>query len=121
MDLIWIYIFFQAIYPALAYETQVACERQVVPTGGARRWERSLHEPTKQYLFFTGGIITAEDLRNYTVSVSEPLRIRFSDGAFALLTSPPPSSGGVIAGLILKVLSGEFFRLHKRIDKVAAA
>jgi gamma-glutamyltranspeptidase/glutathione hydrolase len=44
-----------------------------------------------------GGIITMEDLASYSPKVREPLRAKYeSDGhSWDVLTSPPPSSGGV--------------------------
>ncbi len=43
------------------------------------------------------GLITLEDLANYRVKVREPLRASYkaSDARWDVITSPPPSSGGV--------------------------
>lgn len=45
----------------------------------------------------SGGIITLEDLANYQPKVREVLRAKYASGdhAWEVLTSPPPSSGGV--------------------------
>jgi gamma-glutamyltranspeptidase/glutathione hydrolase len=44
-----------------------------------------------------GGLITLEDLANYKVKVRDVLRAKYESGghAWEVLTSPPPSSGGV--------------------------
>jgi gamma-glutamyltranspeptidase/glutathione hydrolase len=53
-----------------------------------------------------GGIITAEDLANYQPKVREILRAKYQSGghAWELLTSPPPSSGGVAIIEALNIL-----------------
>jgi gamma-glutamyltranspeptidase / glutathione hydrolase len=45
----------------------------------------------------SGGIITSEDLAHYTPKLREVLRAKYETGghSWELLTSPPPSSGGV--------------------------
>lgn len=51
-----------------------------------------------------GGIWTHEDLRNYTVVEREPMVTGFGD--MRVITSPPPSSGGVALTQIFNLLSG---------------
>ncbi len=48
-----------------------------------------------------GGLLTAEDLRRYAPVWREPLRVRRGDDE--LFTNPPPSSGGPLVGLGLRL------------------
>ncbi len=59
-----------------------------------------------------GGIITAEDLRNYQVCVREPLISRYRE--FRVIGFPPPSSGGIHVAQMLNLL--ETFNL-KSLDE----
>ena len=49
-----------------------------------------------------GGIITHEDLQNYSPEFRQPVRIE--DGENVLYSMSPPSSGGVVVGQVLKLL-----------------
>ena len=49
-----------------------------------------------------GGILTAEDLKNFKVRVLEPVKATYR--GYELISSPPPSSGGVHIAQILNVL-----------------
>jgi gamma-glutamyltranspeptidase/glutathione hydrolase len=51
-----------------------------------------------------GGLITAKDLANYEVKEREPLVGHYR--GLEVLTSPPPSSGGIVLIEILNILSG---------------
>jgi gamma-glutamyltranspeptidase / glutathione hydrolase len=51
-----------------------------------------------------GGVITAADFAAYRVEESEPLRCEYR--GWAILSAPPPSSGGVTLCEILNILSG---------------
>src|SRR5260370_21828746 len=55
-----------------------------------------------------GGLLTLEDLANYKVRVREVLRSKFEIGGHTwdILTSPPPSSGGVAVIEALNMLEG---------------
>jgi gamma-glutamyltranspeptidase/glutathione hydrolase len=50
-----------------------------------------------------GGHWTADDLANYQVKLREPLRFRYR--GWDIVTSPPPSSGGVAIAEMLNILS----------------
>jgi len=54
-----------------------------------------------------GGLLTAKDLEAYRVMIRDPLSFRYRD--VTILTNPPPSSGGVLIGLCLKMLEGISF------------
>ncbi|MDP8995698.1 MAG: gamma-glutamyltransferase, partial [Pseudomonadota bacterium] len=51
-----------------------------------------------------GGIITKQDLADYTVSEEAPIRCTYR--GYDLISAPPPSSGGVAVCEILNILSG---------------
>ena len=51
-----------------------------------------------------GGILTVEDFARYTVTDTEPLRCHYR--GYAILSAPPPSSGGTTMCEILQILSG---------------
>jgi len=51
-----------------------------------------------------GGILTAADFANYTISEMAPLRCDYR--GYVFLTAPPPSSGGVTTCQILNTLEG---------------
>ncbi len=57
-----------------------------------------------------GGAITHQDLANYQVSVTEPLRASFAE--YELLTMPPPSSGGIALQQILGLFARRFDRIE---------
>ncbi|CAH1233731.1 GGT1 [Branchiostoma lanceolatum] len=51
-----------------------------------------------------GGIITEQNLRDYQVDISEPLKISLEGGLTVL--SPPPPGGGAVLSLILNIWDG---------------
>lgn len=51
-----------------------------------------------------GGILTAEDLRDYQVRFQPPIRSLYRN--YVLVMPPPPSAGGVLIAQMLNVLSG---------------
>jgi gamma-glutamyltranspeptidase/glutathione hydrolase len=51
-----------------------------------------------------GGLITLEDLRNYTAREREPLRGNYR--GYEIITMPPPSSGGLVMLEVLNILEG---------------
>lgn len=53
-----------------------------------------------------GGIITLEDLKNYTAKVRTPLSDTMGD--LRWYTNPPPGSGAVLS-MILNILKGKFY------------
>ena len=56
-------------------------------------------------LFSVGGIITEQDLLDYRVNVTDPLKISIV-GGLTVLSPPPPASGAVLS-LILHILEGK--------------
>ena len=59
-----------------------------------------------------GNIITAEDLRDYTVEKRKPLKTTISNGDWTLISFPPPS-GGIAVQYILRILDGKNYSLSR--------
>lgn len=55
-----------------------------------------------------GGIITLEDMKQYNVTVREPLTAEM--GNYTWYTNPPPGSGAVLS-LILNILKGNYHEM----------
>jgi gamma-glutamyltranspeptidase/glutathione hydrolase len=51
-----------------------------------------------------GGVLTAEDLRRFDATAREPLAIGYRGSD--VLTNPPPSAGGILLALSLRLLDG---------------
>ncbi|HFC76807.1 MAG TPA: gamma-glutamyltransferase [Candidatus Moranbacteria bacterium] len=49
-----------------------------------------------------GGLITLDDLKNYQIKKRKPLIIDYRDAEF--ITNPPPSAGGILISVALKLL-----------------
>ncbi len=49
-----------------------------------------------------GGLITAEDLAGYRAHIRPPIRVRYRD--YEVYGPPPPSSGGIVLGQMLKLV-----------------
>lgn len=52
-----------------------------------------------------GGVITAEDLRDYKVELRKPIQKKWRD--YEIVTAPPPSSGGAVLLAILGMLEND--------------
>lgn len=50
-----------------------------------------------------GGVMTLEDLKNYSVKIRQPLNVSIHGGDYRLLTAPPPASGAVVS-LVLNIM-----------------
>ena len=50
-----------------------------------------------------GGIITLEDLKNYEAKVRIPLKFQYR--GYEVISTPPPSSGGLILAQVLRMIS----------------
>ena len=51
----------------------------------------------------SGGIIKAEDLKNYTAKFRKPVIVPYK--TYEVISMPPPSSGGIALGQLLKIVS----------------
>lgn len=62
----------------------------------------SLADAIVDHLAAHGGLVTREDLRSYRVIERTPLRVDYR--GMALLTNPPPSSGGALIAVALRAM-----------------
>jgi gamma-glutamyltranspeptidase / glutathione hydrolase len=78
-----------------------------------RRWASSFGEDLyigrgadaiQRTLAESPGAVTGQDLENYAPKPRQPITIRYGD--YVVETMPPPSSGGVCLGQMLRVLDG---------------
>ncbi len=63
-----------------------------------------------------GGIWTLQDLADYKIVEREPIRFRYQD--YQIVTSPPPSSGGVALAQIFQILDGFDWSKKSPVDRV---
>ncbi len=54
------------------------------------------------YLQERGGIMSMEDLKEYQTHWRDPIEVNYKD--LSIISMPPPSSGGIVLGQILKML-----------------
>ena len=79
--------------------------RTVAKAGSANPfYNGSIAQEIVKVIKENGGTMTLEDLRNYKPIIRKPLKVRL--GNQTLYTSPPPSSGAILAR-ILKILKGK--------------
>jgi len=55
-----------------------------------------------EYLQEKNGIMSMEDLRTYQTHWRDPIEVKYND--LSIISMPPPSSGGIVLGQILKTL-----------------
>ncbi|XP_069122921.1 glutathione hydrolase 1 proenzyme-like [Argopecten irradians] len=84
-------------WPALAATFTVIADE-----GPDAFYNGSLSQSIAQDIQDAGGIITEQDLRNYTAVVKDPLVIRLNDNS--TVYSPPPPSSGAVYEMILNVI-----------------
>jgi len=78
---------------------------QRISTGGAREfYEGETARRFAEEMAKHGGLITAEDLRNYRAAEREPLKGTYK--GYTVLSSPPPSGGGLTLLMSLGMLEG---------------
>ena len=71
--------------------------KRIAKTGSADFYSGETAKMIAEEMSKNGGLITLEDLAHYKVRVREVLRAKYENGghSWEVLTSPPPSSGGV--------------------------
>jgi gamma-glutamyltranspeptidase/glutathione hydrolase len=90
-------------------QPELAATLKRIAKGGAEEFYRG--ETAKMLadeMVKNGGLITLEDLAHYKVKVRDILRAKYDSGghSWEVLTSPPPSSGGVAVIEALNMLQG---------------
>jgi gamma-glutamyltranspeptidase / glutathione hydrolase len=82
--------------------------KRIAKNGAAEFYEGETAKSLAEEMAHNGGLISLDDLAHYKVKVREVLRASYEvDGhAWEVLTSPPPSSGGVAIIEALNMLQG---------------
>jgi gamma-glutamyltranspeptidase/glutathione hydrolase len=81
--------------------------RRIATEGRDGFYRGEVAQAIQQTMLTHEGLITAEDLAAYEPVWREPTRFRFD--SFEVFSMPPPSSGGVLLGHILKILEAYDF------------
>lgn len=76
--------------------------RRIRDRGAAGFYEGETAQMVEDYMKANGGIITAEDMKNYISKYREPFQFSYKD--YELFTIPLPSSGGLVMGQALYFL-----------------
>ncbi|XP_013413015.1 glutathione hydrolase 1 proenzyme isoform X1 [Lingula anatina] len=82
--------------------------------GGSEFYDSELTQDIVDEIQEKGGIITRQDMREYTAKEKKPLVLKMNDGMEAI--SPPPPSSGAVYQFILNILQGYNFtaqELHR--------
>jgi gamma-glutamyltranspeptidase/glutathione hydrolase len=94
-----------------------ATYRAIAEQGSAWFYRGPFGEAVEKWMKASGGIMTAQDLRDYSIALREPISSTYR--GFQIVTFPPPSSGGVHLVQILNLLErfdlaalDEVTRLH---------
>jgi len=90
-------------------QPELAATLKRIARGGAEEFYRgATAKMLAEDMAKNGGLITLDDLANYKVKVREILRAKYESGGhnWEVLTSPPPSSGGVAIIEALNMLQG---------------
>jgi gamma-glutamyltranspeptidase / glutathione hydrolase len=94
-----------------------ATYRSIAGQGSAWFYRGPFAQTVEQWMKQSGGILTAEDFRNYHICLREPLVSSYR--GYTVVGFPPPSSGGVHVAEMLNMLEtfnlktmGETERLH---------
>jgi len=83
--------------PELAYTLGL-----IAQNGPKGFYEGEVAEALVEKLNKYGGIISLDDLKNYVVKFREPIIIPYKN--YRVISMPPPSSGGVALGQLLKIV-----------------
>lgn len=103
---------------AILKQPDLAATYRSIAAGGSDWFYRGpFAQAVQRWMRENGGILTAEDFRNYKVCLREPLRSRYRE--YSVIGFPPPSSGGIHVAQMLNLLEpfnlktlGEATRLH---------
>jgi gamma-glutamyltranspeptidase / glutathione hydrolase len=81
--------------------------RRIARGGAAEFYRGKLAREIADEITRMGGLITAEDLAGFQPKLREPIRAKYktSDAEWEVISSPPPSSGGVALIEALNILS----------------
>ncbi len=83
-------------------QKELAKTLQMIANEGPKAfYEGDVAEEIVKTLQKHGGIIRKEDLKNYQAKFREPIRIDYKN--YKVISMPPPSSGGITLGQLLKI------------------
>lgn len=99
-------------------QPELAATLKAIAAGGADAFYkgRIAHE-LADFEAANGGLITVDDLAHYQAKWREPLKLQYH--GYDILTSPPPSSGGVAIAEMLNMLDNSNF-VQAGMDSAAA-
>jgi gamma-glutamyltranspeptidase/glutathione hydrolase len=82
--------------------------RRIAKNGGAEFYRGQTARQVAEELARMGGLITLEDLAGYQPKFRQPLRAKYKFGGaeWEVISTPPPSSGGVAIMEALNILAG---------------
>ena len=75
---------------------------KIVTHGKSEFYGGPIGEDLVEFLSSYGGIMTLEDLKNYEAVWRSPIEVDYKD--LNIISMPPPSSGGIVLGQILKMV-----------------
>ena len=89
-------------------QPELAATLKQIAAGGADAFYRgAIAKELAAFEAANGGLITTEDLARYEAKWREPIALKYH--GYDVITSPPPSSGGIAIGEMLNMLDGSNF------------
>jgi len=76
--------------------------RRIAVNGRSEFYSGETGQKILEFLQMQGGILTEEDLLKYEAKWRKPVRISYKN--YQVISMPPPSSGGIVLGEILKMI-----------------
>ena len=76
--------------------------KRIVANGRSEFYAGETGKKMLEFLKQRGGILTEEDLLKYEAKWRDPIRIPYKE--YQIISMPPPSSGGIVLGQILKMI-----------------
>lgn len=81
--------------------------KQIAASGGEAFYKGAIARELAEFESANGGLITTDDLARYEAKWREPIALKYH--GYDILTSPPPSSGGIAIGEMLNMLDDSNF------------
>jgi gamma-glutamyltranspeptidase / glutathione hydrolase len=94
--------------------------RRIAKNGGAEFYRGQTARQMAEELARMGGLITLEDLAGYQPKFRQPLcaKYKFGEAEWEVISTPPPSSGGVAILEALNILAGLELEGREEVQKV---
>ncbi len=85
-------------------QPELAKTLKIIATKGPKGfYEGAVAQAIVDKVTKSGGIMKIEDLKNYCAKFREPIVVPYKD--YQVISMPPPSSGGIALGQLLKIVS----------------